>query len=280
MSSRRATPGSGRNVSRSMPGGTIAAPQPDLGEPIAVPAGDRHVAELLAVGGHARAPSSPCRRGSTTSRCPGRRTRGCRASTDASQTGLAVFHHVATLIASSSRERLDELVVVLERARRHLEREPVGRVAEREQLRVVAAGGEPVEVLEDVAVAAADAGVLGHVDDPQPALRRPHRALVEERAPLLPEVALRRRARAGRARSGGSATRGAAAWRAARSRCASPSIPAAQAVVHVLVRHAVAPRRTRPIASSAARLMYMQAPVVPSTGAIRFASGWVASLNR
>ena len=38
------------------------------------------------------------------------------------------------------------------------------------------ARGEPVEVLEDVAVPTADAGVLGHVDDPQAPVARARRA--------------------------------------------------------------------------------------------------------
>ena len=69
--------------------------------------------------------------------------------------------------------------------------EPVGRLAERPQLDLVAALAQPVEVLEDVAVAAADAGVLGHVDDAQRAVGVADVAGVEELAPALPEHPLR-----------------------------------------------------------------------------------------
>ena len=47
--------------------------------------------------------------------------------------------------------------------------------------------GQAVEVLEDVAVAAADPGVLGHVDDAQHAVGIAHGTRVEERSPALPE---------------------------------------------------------------------------------------------
>ena len=91
-----------------------------------------------------------------------------------------MFHHVATLIASRSGERLDQVVVELEAVHRYTQLEPVGRLAERVQRGVVAAVGEPVEVLEDVPVPAADAGVLGHVGDAQPARVGEHVARVEE----------------------------------------------------------------------------------------------------
>ena len=78
-----------------------------------------------------------------------------------------MFHHVATLIASTGASALHELLVVLEAAHRGVELEPVRRVAERPQLDLVPAVEQPVEVLEDVTVAAADAGVLGHVDHAQ-----------------------------------------------------------------------------------------------------------------
>ncbi len=73
-------------------------------------------------------------------------------------------------------ERGDERVVVGEGVHRRAQLEPLGALAERVQRHVVAAVGQAVEVLEDVAVPAADAGVLGHVDDPQPPLGRcaPH----------------------------------------------------------------------------------------------------------
>ena len=84
----------------------------------------------------------------------------------ACHTGAEVFHQVATLIASSGVELVDELLVVLEAAHRGSQLEPVRRSLEAPQLHLVAAVEQAVEVLEDVAVPAADAGALGHVDDP------------------------------------------------------------------------------------------------------------------
>src|SRR6202012_5665283 len=83
-----------------------------------------------------------------------------------------------------------ELVIGFEAADGHVEREPVRRIGERVELDPVAASGEPVEVLEDHAVPAADAGVFGDVHDPQAAVLVAHAALFEERAPTLPEEAL------------------------------------------------------------------------------------------
>ena len=121
---------------------------------------------------------------------------GMPRSTLARHTGAAVIHQVATLIASSLGERLDELLVVLEAVHGRAQREPVGRLAERVQRDLVAAVEQPVEVLEDVAVPAADAGVLGHVGDPQPAFGRPHvRARRRSRA-SAPRTAAGTRARA------------------------------------------------------------------------------------
>ena len=50
MSSRRATSARGRNVSRSMPGRDQLGVEAELAQALAVPGGDRHVAELGAVG--------------------------------------------------------------------------------------------------------------------------------------------------------------------------------------------------------------------------------------
>ena len=50
---------------------------------------------------------------------------------------------------------------------------------------------EPVQVLEDVAVAAADAGVLGDVDDPQTPVGCADLAAVEPVPTLRPEMRLR-----------------------------------------------------------------------------------------
>ena len=111
---------------------------------------------------------------------------GMPCSTLARHTGAAVFHQVATLIASSLGERLDELVVVLEAVHRHSQLEPVGRLAERVEGDLVAAVEQPVEVLEDVAVAAADAGVLGHVGDAQPAVGGAHVAARRRSRPTAP----------------------------------------------------------------------------------------------
>ena len=88
-------------------------------------------------------------------------------------------------------ERGGQALVAAERADGHLEREPVGRSVERVELDGVAAPLEAVEMLEHVAVAAADAGVLRHVDDPEAAVGVPHVAAVEPVAPLVPEVVLR-----------------------------------------------------------------------------------------
>ena len=176
-------------------------------------------------------------------------------------------------------ERRHQVGVVGERARRHLEREPVGRVAEREQLGVVPARGEPVEVLEDVAVAAADAGVLGDVDDAQPPLRRAHGALVEERAPALPEVPLRGQLARPGLRRPGLRLEVDAAWRAGCSRCGSPP-PTPRRQKSMSSKAMPYAASSGPTASSAARLMYRQAPVVPSTGVTMFASGCAASLKR
>ena len=55
----------------------------------------------------------------------------------------------------------------------------------------MAAVEQPVEMLEDVAVAAADARALCHVHDPQLPLLRAHVTCVEELPPALPEDALR-----------------------------------------------------------------------------------------
>ena len=114
----------------------------------------------------------------------------------ARHTGAAVIHHVATLIASSRRERLGELVVVGEAVHGRAQLEPLGRLAERVQRDVVTARGEPVEVLEDVAVPAADAGVLGHVDDPQPPVGRAHLATRRRSPTSAPRTAAGTRARA------------------------------------------------------------------------------------
>ena len=83
-----------------------------------------------------------------------------------------MFHQVATLIASTGCKRVDELLVVLERPHRRAEIEPVRLPAEAPQLDLMSAVEQAVEVLEDVPVAAADTGVLGHVDDAQHAVRR------------------------------------------------------------------------------------------------------------
>ena len=94
-------------------------------------------------------------------------------------------------------------------------------------------------MLEDVAVAATDAGVLGHVGDAQLALCRAHVARVEEVAPALPEEPL-----------GGElalADVGAARDRlvvvelaAGEVQHAKAGLPRAQAPVDVLVGHRVA----------------------------------------
>ena len=63
--------------------------------------GDRHVAELVAVGRSTASRHRPRRRGSSWSRCPGRSRPGCRAARWPATPGAAVFHQVATLIASS-----------------------------------------------------------------------------------------------------------------------------------------------------------------------------------
>ena len=104
-------------------------------------------------------------------------------------------------------QRARQLVEVLERAHVALEREPLGRPLEREQLHGVPARRQAVEVLEDVAVAAADAGVLGHVDDPQRAVGGAHRALVEPAPPALPEALLGGALAVARRRCRGWATR-------------------------------------------------------------------------
>ena len=122
---------------------------------------------------------------------------------------------------------------------RDVQVEPVGLAGEAVERDLVPARGEPVEVLEDVAVAAADAGVLGHVDDAQAAVGGAHLARVEELAPARPEVAL-------------GLALALAEVGAARDRLAVhehggggegdavPGLPAAQAVVDVLVGHRVA----------------------------------------
>ena len=136
-------------------------------------------------------------------------------------------------------ERVDQLAVVLEGADRDVQVEPVGLAGEAVERHLVPARGEPVEVLEDVAVAAADAGVLGHIDDTQAPVGGAHRPRVEELAPARPEVAL------------GLALAltdvGAAGDRLAMHQHRGggegdtvPGLPAAQAVVDVLVGHRVA----------------------------------------
>ncbi len=152
------------------------------------------------------------------------------------------------------RERVAERVVVLEAAHRHVQLEPLRRLAERVERDVVPARGEPVEVLEDVAVSAADARVLGHVDDPQRLsrggagareLRAPPRvadarlARVEEVAPALPEALLRLAlalAELGAARDRLVVDE----LRAREVQDAQPGDPRAQAPVDVLVGHRVA----------------------------------------
>jgi hypothetical protein len=119
----------------------------------------------------------------------------------ASHTGAAVFHQVATLIASSGASASTSSLVVVERVHRDAQVEPVGLAGEAVERDLVPARGEPVEVLEDVAVAAADAGVLGHVDDAQAALGVAHRAGVEELRPSAPRSGAGTRARARRGRS-------------------------------------------------------------------------------
>ena len=96
----------------------------------------------------------------------------------------AVFHHVATLIASTAVER-----------RHELRRSPRSCAPARRGRTSPAAGRastartswprsrEPLQVLEDDAVAAADAGVLGHVDDPQPAVLGARTARSSNHAP-------------------------------------------------------------------------------------------------
>ena len=167
---------------------------------------------------------------------------GCRGAREARQTGGPVFHQVATLIASQRRQRLDELVVVLERAHRRREVEPV-RLARRA---CTAAASWPrstqaVEVLEDVAVAAADAGVLGHVDDAQ-------RAVVGVRTSRLVEARSPQRCQ-NRSLGGQLAlallrpprltTPGGCSVGARRVDDPQPGLPGAQAPVDVLVGHPV-----------------------------------------
>ena len=64
---------------------------------------------------------------------------GIPCRTLACHTGAAVFHQVATLIASTSASAFDELVVVLEAAHGRAQVKPVRRVAEREQRDLVPA---------------------------------------------------------------------------------------------------------------------------------------------
>ena len=111
-------------------------------------------------------------------------------STLARHTGAAVFHHVATLIASRSASACHQLVVVLEAVHRRAQLKPVGRIAERVERDLVAAVEQPVEVLEHVAVPSADPGVLSHVDDTQLAVGNVHLARIEEVAPARPKHAL------------------------------------------------------------------------------------------
>ena len=122
---------------------------------------------------------------------------------------------------------------------RRLQREPVRLASQRVQSHLVATLPEAVQVLEDVPVAAADAGVLGHVDDLERPVGRAHGPLVEPSAPPVPEPALGAQLAlallgpAGRGLQVGQAGQRLVAHRPVR-------LPGPQAVVHVLVAHGVA----------------------------------------
>ena len=97
-----------------------------LAQPLAVPA--RRSSCSGTRGGRSRARRGACarRRGSSDVSMSCTKYTGMPRSTLARHTGAAVFHQVATLIASTRRERLDQLVVVLEAVHRRAQLEPVG----------------------------------------------------------------------------------------------------------------------------------------------------------
>ena len=106
-------------------------------------------------------------------------------------------------------------------------------------LGLVAALPEPVQVLEDDPVTAADAGVLRHVDHPQRAAVGAHLAVVEPVAPALPEVALRVELALPRLERAGLRLE-VDHRRLRHVQDAVPGLPRAQAQVDVLVGHPVA----------------------------------------
>ncbi len=205
---------------------------------LAVPRRDREVAELGAVGVEHLVAARRARRGSSWSRCPARSRPGCRAARWLARPRSAVFHQVATLIASQRRERRRELVVVGEGAHRAAQLEPVGRVLERPQRDVVAAVGQAVEVLEDDAMTAADDRALGDVDDAQPAVLGEHRRARRRTPPSAPR---RRAVTRARARRLGAAGGGLVVVQPRRRDVGHlvARLPGAQAVVDVLVAHPV-----------------------------------------
>ncbi len=149
--------------------------EPQLAQALAVPRGDRHVAELRPVGvehgvagmlvvgvvGGLDVLHEVNGQSAHDARAPHRR-RGHPPRRDLDRIEL--------------RERGGELVVAGKAVHGHAQREPVGRIVERVQRHLVAARGQAVEVLEDVAVSAADARPLGRVGDPQAPIARTRRA--------------------------------------------------------------------------------------------------------
>ena len=120
-------------------------------------------------------------------------------------------------------------------------------------------------MLEDDAVPAADAEVLRDVDDPHAAVGGARLAPVEPVAPALPEarlgvdlaLALLHAARLGL--EVGERARG-------REHDAAAGLPGAQAVVHVLVGHAVGLVEQADVGAACRAVMYMHAPVTLSDG--------------
>ena len=160
-----------------------------LGQPLTVPAGDRDVAELLAVAGQ----------DAVLGRRVARVVRGLdvlhEVDRDAARDGstpdpVRGGPPGGDLDRVLAREGGGQALVAAKSANGHLEREPVRRSVERVELHGVAAPLQAVEVLEHVAVATAHAGVLRHVDDPEAAVGVAHLAAVEPVAPLVPEVLL------------------------------------------------------------------------------------------
>ncbi len=115
---------------------------------------------------------------------------GIPRSTLACQTGSGRVPPRGDLDGVEGRERVNQFVVVLEAVHGHMQVEPVRSLAERVQRHLVAALGQAIEVLEDIAVTAPDTGVLGHVGHAQPPVLGANVARVEELAPALPEQPL------------------------------------------------------------------------------------------